>query len=124
MPKLFVVKLLVALAAAAVLLAAAGAQAGTRCSASPCRATMRVGVRPVEWVSRQSFPDGAPVDVRLTVNGRELAMVAIRSCAARFYGEGVVARLDGCDRPRSRIRIRAVNVEPRAAVLRVRIRAD
>lgn len=107
-----------ALALAALLAAALPAAAGTVCSGT-CRASIVVGQRPVQWVSRQSFPDKAPVDVDVRVDGRSLTAEIYRSCAARYYGRGVVVKLVACDRPRSRITIRAVTVEPRRARVRI-----
>ncbi len=106
---------------AATLIAAVPAIAGTPCSKA-CRATLTVGSKPVHWVWRQSFPDRTPVDVTMTVDGEELDAELVRDCAANYYGAGVVARLEGCDRPRSRIRVRAVSVV-KPVKLRIVIRA-
>jgi hypothetical protein len=77
----------------------------------------------VNWTSKASFPDEAPVDVTLKVGKRELDAELIRSCAANDYGKGVVAKVEGCDKPRSRIHVRAVNIEPKPVRLKIIIRS-
>lgn len=107
---------------ATALPAALPADAGTPCS-STCRTTLQVGAKPVRWHSLQTFADRAPVEITLKANGRELEADPVRDCAARFYGQGVVARVEACGKPRSRIRVRAVNVEKRPARLSILYRA-
>ena len=122
MPKRLLSKLTVAAAVAGTLVGALPAEAGPPCS-SACGHTLRVGDRPVRWVSRQTFRHDAAVEITLRANGRELDADPIRDCAARFYGEGVVAKVNSCGKPRAPIRVRAVSVERKPAKLRIRYRS-
>ena len=120
MPKRLLSKLTAAAAVAGTLVGALPAEAGRPCSSTGAH-TLRVGDRPVRWVSRQTFRHDA-VEITLRANGRELDADPIRDCAARFYGEGVAAKVNSCGKPRAPIRVRAVN-ERKPAKLRIRYRA-
>ena len=121
MPRPAVTEVLLAVVAGGALTGALPAEAGSPCS-STCRHTL-VGERAVRWVSPQSFSAKAALEVTLVARGRELDADPIRSCAARFYGQGVAARVDTCGKPRAPLMLRAVNVEPRSAQLEIRYRA-
>lgn len=113
------VALLCALGLTLALPATAKAPACTQCD----DVTLKIGKRLKVWTSRHAFADDAPVEVTLSVRGRELDAESVRQCVARFYGQGVIARVSACKKPRSRIRVRAISIERRPVKLRVAYRA-
>ena len=100
---------------------AASAEATSGCSRG-CVKSLRVGGSAVRWISPQTFGADAAVEVKLFAARRELDAEPVTSCSARFYGAGVLARVDICAKPRGPITVRTVSVEAKPARIRIRYR--
>ena len=111
--------LLIGLVAALSLVAATAiAQSDAQpCTASPCRAQIKVkGL--TTWKSPYRLK-GQLEELDLKARGKSLTYEPAGDCKAYFYGNGVMARLSACGKGKVRMKLRAVALDRKPVALRL-----